>query len=275
MKNDNLIQYWAHMLDESVRQSYYEVYMMDHPEDKLPTLIDSLIGEFAQDLKKHHFDIGQFIKGGILDDDALDEALDNLDFHYDWNVIKAQTYAAIITRATATSVNAKGQRYNESLSFDDVRRGVSRKKIEECLDLVCHNTNVLEANNTIRRSLANVHASKNTITIDINSILRKHGIEVGMPEFPWHSAIFRTYCAWASFSSGRFEKFVCDSDNGPTELKKILTSYSYAADDLDLVVMLNRAIDTVHARNDLAAAFVEGGARTCSLVSNLPDKFVI
>ena len=46
------------MLDESVRQSYYEVYMMDHPEDKLPTLIDSLIGEFSRDLKKHHFDIG-------------------------------------------------------------------------------------------------------------------------------------------------------------------------------------------------------------------------
>ena len=134
---------------------------------------------------------------------------------------------------------------------------------------------MLEANNVIRKVLTNANTFRNTVNIDINSILRKHGIDVGMPEFPWHSAIFRTYCAWASFSGGRFEKFVCDSDNGPTELKKILTSYSYAADDLDLVVMLNRAIDTVHARNDLAAAFVEGGARTCSLVSNLPDKFVI
>ena len=81
-----------------------------------------------------------------------------------------------------------------------------------------------------------------------------------MPKYPWYSVIFRTYCAWASFSTGRFEKFVCDSDNGPEALKKILTSYSYSADDLDLVVMLNRAIDTVHVRNDLAAAFVEGGA---------------
>jgi hypothetical protein len=43
-------------------------------------------------------------------------------------------------------------------------------------------------------------------------------------------------------------------------LKKILNSYPYTSDDLDLVVMLNRAIDVVHARNDLAKAFVEGGA---------------
>lgn len=44
---------------------------------------------------------------------------------------------------------AKGQQYLEELDYDDVRRGVSRKTIESCLDLVCHNTNVLEANNFI------------------------------------------------------------------------------------------------------------------------------
>ena len=44
---------------------------------------------------------------------------------------------------------AKGQRYLSELDYSDVRRGVSRKVIEECLDIVCHNTNVLEVNNYI------------------------------------------------------------------------------------------------------------------------------
>ena len=49
---NNQIWQWAHMLDESKHASYYEVYMQEHPEDKLPTLIDSLIEEFAKSLKK-------------------------------------------------------------------------------------------------------------------------------------------------------------------------------------------------------------------------------
>ena len=49
---DNQIHYWAHMLDESRHASYYDVYMQDNPEDQLPHLIDSLIGEFAKSLKK-------------------------------------------------------------------------------------------------------------------------------------------------------------------------------------------------------------------------------
>ena len=44
------------MLDESNHASYYEVYMRQHPEDKLPTLIDTLIGQFASDMKKDHID---------------------------------------------------------------------------------------------------------------------------------------------------------------------------------------------------------------------------
>ena len=49
---DKQIYYWAHMLDESSHASYYDVYMQEHPEDKLPRLVDSLIGEFSKALKK-------------------------------------------------------------------------------------------------------------------------------------------------------------------------------------------------------------------------------
>jgi hypothetical protein len=32
---------------------------------------------------------------------------------------------------------------------------------------------------------------------------------------------------------------------------------------------------TNHTKSDLANAFIEGGAQTCAMVSNLPDKFVL
>ncbi len=33
---DDPMQFWAHMLDESTHASYYDVYMQEHPEDKMP-----------------------------------------------------------------------------------------------------------------------------------------------------------------------------------------------------------------------------------------------
>lgn len=68
------------------------------------------------------------------------------------------------------------------------------------------------------------------------------------------------YKAWASYSKGSAgEKYVCDSDNGPEALKKILDNVEYSADDIDLIVALNKSLDVVHLRSDLAAAFIEGG----------------
>lgn len=38
------------MLDESKHASYYDVYMQQHPEDKMPKIVDLLVGEFAESL---------------------------------------------------------------------------------------------------------------------------------------------------------------------------------------------------------------------------------
>lgn len=72
MNERNEIYYWAHMLDESVHESYYEVYMRQHPEDKLPVLIDTLIGEFAADMKKDNVDFYSLVKNDDLDFKLLD-----------------------------------------------------------------------------------------------------------------------------------------------------------------------------------------------------------
>jgi hypothetical protein len=105
-------------------------------------------------------------------------------------------------------------------------------------------------------------------------LFKKYNL-IGGPEIAWGQLIYLVYAAWASYGKGRFEKFVCDSDNGPEALKKVLNSCPYDGDDLELAVTINRAVDTVHTRSDLANAFIEGGAQTCAMVSNLPDKFVL
>ena len=88
--------------------------------------------------------------------------------------------------------------------------------------------------------------------------------------------IIELYKAWAAYGKGNAgELYICDSDNGPEELKKVLKSCEYDADDIELIITLNKAIDIVHFRSDLALAFLEGGQKTAALVSNLPKDFVV
>lgn len=165
---------------------------------------------------------------------------------------------------------SKGQRYNESdfMTYDDVSHGVSRRTVEECLDIICHNTNVLEANNNIR--LMPVGDFPTNVECehpeDVARAFKRHGIPLLARKDPGTGKVIEDYLgpiilykAWGSYAKGRMEKYVSDSDNGPEALKKVLNSCEYAADDINLVVTLNRALDVVHLRCDLAAAFIEGG----------------
>ena len=286
--SDNQIHYWAHMLDESRHASYYDVYMQENPEDQLPRLIDSLIGEFAKSLKKDGIKIQKCLRNNKVNVVYLEELKNKVKTRYQWDKIKAQTYAAIISRMTALLNRTKGQRLSENdIGYDDVVHLVSRKVIEDCLNKICHNTNVLEANNYIVNSLEDANdGSKLDISKMVkvvNEAFKKHGFQKFLRNSSWNGSILEDYYApiqlykvWASYAKGNAgEKYVCDSDNGPATLKKVLNSVEYSADTIDLIVALNKSLDVVHFRSDLAAAFIEGGQQTCALVSNLPDKFVI
>ena len=277
MKTDQMIYYWAHMLDESSHALYYEVYMQQHPEDKLPKLVDTLVGQFAKDLKKDHLDFENCVKNGKVDVTCIDNMQKSIKTKYHWDLIKAQTYAAIISRMTALLYRSKGQRFNEDeISFDDISHAVSRRTIESCLDIICHNTNVLEANNALMLDAYDGSPI-------YGECFAKHGIPTLPRRDHWHDKdvddyfyATQVYKAWAAYAKGNAgEAYVCDSDNGPAELRKRLNEVEYSADDIDLAVALNKCLDVVHFRSDLAAAFIEGGQKTCALVSNLPDKFVI
>lgn len=267
------------MLDESSHTSFYDVYMQEHPEDKMPQLLDDLIGEFADALKKDKIKLETCLNSnGFTDDEKVEALQAKIKTKYHWHRIKAQTYAAIISRATALSDRAKGQKFNEDdeLAYDDVVHNVSRRTVEDCLDIICHNTNVLEANN---KMLIDAFQGSRYF----GKLFKKHGI----PKTKWYNSWYdkteenymaaaQLYKAWAAYAKGNAaEPYVCDSDNGPKPLKKILNSVEYSADDLDLIVALNKALDVVHFRSDLAAAFIEGGQRTCAMISNLPPKFVV
>ena len=282
---DNQIHYWAHMLDESHHASYYDVYMQENPEDQLPRLIDSLIGEFAESLKKDGIKMQKCLRNNKVNIVYLEDLKNKIKTRYQWDRIKAQTYAAIISRMTALLHRTKSQRLSEDdIGYDDVTHLVSRRVIEDCLDKICHNTNVLEANNYIVNSLedANDRSRLNIVKV-VNEAFKKHGFQKFLRNSSWNEAILEDYYApiqlykaWASYAKGNAgEKYVCDSDNGPAALKKVLNSVEYSADTIDLIVTLNKSLDIVHFRSDLAAAFIEGGQQTCALVSNLPDKFVI
>lgn len=65
---DQQIYYWAHMLDESRHGLYYDVYMLEHPEDKLDKLLPTLLEEFAVCLDKNHIDLNMFLDGANWDD---------------------------------------------------------------------------------------------------------------------------------------------------------------------------------------------------------------
>ena len=279
MKFDPQIHYWAHMLDESSHASYYDVYMQEHPKDKMPQLLDDLIGEFAMALKKDHIKIEDCLnERGLVDDSKIEKLQAKIKTRYHWRRIKAQVYASIISRSTALINRAKGQKFNEDdqLSYDDVVHNVSRRTIEDCLDIMCHNTNVLEANNMML-----IDAFQNSKKYGI--LFEKHGI----PKTKWFNSWYnriednyfaaaQLYKAWGSYAKGNAaEPYVCDSDNGPKPLKKNLDTVEYSADDIDLIVALNKALDVVHFRSDLAAAFIEGGQHTCAMVSNLPHKFIV
>ena len=285
---DNQIHYWAHMLDESRHASYYDVYMQENPEDQLPRLIDGLIGEFSKSLKKDGIKMQKCLHNNKVNVVYLEELKKKVKTRYQWDTIKAQTYAAIISRMTALLHRTKGQRLSENdIGYDDVAHLVSRKVIEDCLDKICHNTNVLEANNYIVNSLEDANDGSrpdiSKIVKVVNEAFKKHGFQKFLRNSSWNGAILEDYYApiqlykvWASYAKGNAgEKYVCDSDNGPAALKKVLNSVEYSADTIDLIVALNKSLDIVHFRSDLAAAFIEGGKQTCALVSNLPDKFVI
>ena len=109
MNEQSQIEFWARMLNESSHKSYYDMYMIEHPEDKQPMLMKSLAEEFAEDLKKDHIDLNDCLNSnGLADMGIIEKMQASIKHKYKWELIDAQVYAAIISRSTALTHRAGG-----------------------------------------------------------------------------------------------------------------------------------------------------------------------
>ena len=120
-------------------------------EETLNDLVNTIpveIKNFANDIK--NFNFLDFIENDKINQDKLDVALYVLKCHYQWYKIKADVYKHIITRSTLIALNKR----------HDIYKCISRRVLENCLDIICHNINIIEANNILRRVLLsynNIH----------------------------------------------------------------------------------------------------------------------
>lgn len=228
--------------------------------------------------------MAECLADGVVDEQRLKLLRKKVKTRYRWQRIKPQVYAAAVYRFVVLSDRAGGQKLQEDgeVSYGDIAHGVSRRVVEGCLDAICHNVNVLDANNRIIHSMTGKYAT------EADNVVLNAFADNGIPNLwrrdAWsgkdikdYGAAISLYIYWAAYAKGRAgDEFTCDSDNGPAEVRKVLDGVEYASGDVDLLVALNKALDVVHFRSGLAAAaFIEGGQRTCAMVSNMPAKFVV
>lgn len=59
------------------------------------------------------------------------------------------------------------------------------------------------------------------------------------------------------------------SDYGLSPLFKLIQQYDDNADPGDKLILINRCLDVTHQRGDLSSAFIEGGRRSCDMISGV------
>lgn len=62
------------------------------------------------------------------------------------------------------------------------------------------------------------------------------------------------------------------SDYGIKPIYNIFSEYESDLEGYEKLLLLNRILDVGHCRGDLASAFIEGGSRTCSEISDIVDE---
>ena len=187
-------------------------------------------------------------------------------------LIPANTYRAIISRDLAKRQSR-------------ISRGVSTRVLEDCAGRIMHNIGVLLVNEDmmegdiaddvcdfktmfpmIRLAFCSAAGTKIATQIRRNGELSQ---SVGFA-FWWY------YMVSSSFVGPEDPQFpVSNTDRYDTweKIQNMLNALPANPDDDQFIMFINRFIDLCHGRGSLAGAFVEGGAKTCSEVSNMaPDE---
>jgi hypothetical protein len=187
-------------------------------------------------------------------------------------LIPAHTYKAIISRDLAKRQSR-------------ISRGISVRTLEDCVMRIMHNVGVLLVNEDMMEgdaadNIYDFHAMFPAIKAafcaeagkEIAAEINKNGeLSQGVGfAFWWY------YMVSSSFVGPEDPQFpVSNTDRDDTweKMQNALNSLPANPDEDQFIVFINKFIDLCHDRGSLAGAFVEGGAKTCSEVSNMsPDE---
>lgn len=196
---------------------------------------------------------------------------------YDANIspywlIPAQVYKAIISRDLAKRQSR-------------MSRGVSLRSLEECAQKIMYNIDVLLVNEDL------MEGNDTDLVCDFKTMfpkIRKAFMDFAGEEiasqiaengrlsqdlsfaFYWYYMIS---CSLVGPDNPEFPVSNTDRDDTWEKIQNMLNQLPVNPTEDQYIVFINKFIDLCHGRGSLAGAFVEGGAATCSAVSNMePDE---
>ena len=160
-----------------------------------------------------------------------------------WAVIPKEQYKNLLERYMADPITARIPYSVVEKWLETIKLNVKAiKGIGELWPRGDLNMNIYEANKYFKTNI-------------ISAMMREKLKRLGFYE-------------WAVYPDGK----LAYSDQGLEPLENILAEEQPNMTAEDILLLINRCLNVVHPRNDLASAFIEGGSQTCSEISGQEHK---
>ena len=229
-------------LNDDVAQEYYG-YKLN--EEDIVEMVKKAVSKVLKEAYEDPYDSPLFkVYTESFEGDILYEFLEdkkNGILHKQWNLIPADQYQNLLNRYMQYGENAR----------------IPERIVDEWINLICHNLVELEYMTAFaghsqffpKEEFEDVFGEKykgQDDWDDYYDFLEKIG-----------------YYDWAQLPDGSD----AISDYGIKPIAEILNELSPDSTPEDKLLIINRCLDVIHCRGDLASAFIQGGRSTCSRIS--------
>jgi len=229
-------------LNDDVAQEYYHFRINENDiAEMVKKAINKLLNEQFDDF--YDSPIGKAYDE-VFEGDILLEFLNDKKNgipHKKWNLIPAEQYKNLLNRYMQWGDNAK----------------IPASLMDEWIQLIANNLITLEYMTEFAGH------SQNFPFDDFEDVFGD--VYKGEYEYYEISDFLESigYYNWAQLPDGS----AAISDYGIQPIAKILDELSPASTPEDKLLIINRCLDIIHCRGDLASAFIQGGRATCSSIS--------
>lgn len=231
-------------LNDDVAQEFYH-YRIN--EDDIVEMVKKAVSKILQEAYENPYDSPLYhAYENILVSDILYEFLDdkrNGIAKKQWNLIPKEQYQNLLNRYMQWGDNAR----------------IPERIVDDWIELICNNLITLE----YMTELAG-HSSSFPFD-DVNYVF---GDDVENCKDYYDYAQFLEdvgFYDWCQLPDGSD----AISDFGIKPISNILNELSQNSTPEDKLIIINRCLDVVHCRGDLASTFIEGGRSTCSTISGI------